>query len=76
MILIRLPWRHRARPSATLHEIHVSSEERRYPSDPIKEYEIRQWQLLGNTPTLICPEMVRLVGLFGFRNKKNIFARI
>src|SRR5271166_3968768 len=27
MIPIRLPWRHRARPSATLHEIQVCSEE-------------------------------------------------
>jgi hypothetical protein len=28
MIPVRLPWRHRARPSATLHEIQVRSEER------------------------------------------------
>ena len=33
MIPIRLPWRHRARPSATLHEIQVCLERQTCPSD-------------------------------------------
>jgi hypothetical protein len=36
MIPIRLPWRHRARPSATLHEIQARSEERTCSADAIK----------------------------------------
>ena len=36
MIPDRLPWRLRARPSATLHEIQVRSEERTCPCDPTK----------------------------------------
>jgi hypothetical protein len=34
MIAVRLPWRLRARPSATLHEIQVRSEERTCSDDP------------------------------------------
>ena len=36
MILDRLPWRLRARPSATLHEIQVRSEERTCSYDATK----------------------------------------
>src|ERR1039458_1724910 len=36
MIPDRLPWRHRARPSATLHEIQVRSEEWTCSYDPTK----------------------------------------
>ena len=36
MIPVRLPWRLRARPSATLHEIQVRSEERTCPRNATK----------------------------------------
>jgi hypothetical protein len=48
MIPDRLPWRHRARPSATLHEIQVRSEnkERTCPYDGTKSGSRRQGQTL------------------------------
>ena len=42
MIPDRLPWRHRARPSATLHEIQVRSEERTCSCDATKSNRRRQ----------------------------------
>jgi hypothetical protein len=42
MIPIRLPWRHRARPSATLHEIPVCPERQTYPYDATQAGGIRQ----------------------------------
>src|SRR5579863_4458633 len=42
MIPDRLPWRHRARPSATLHEIQVRSEERTCSEDCYKSGGGRQ----------------------------------
>ena len=42
MIPIRLPWRHRARPSATLHEIPVCSEEQTYPHNVTQPPIVRQ----------------------------------
>ena len=42
MIQIRLPWRHRARPSATLHEIPVCPEEQTCPYDATHRIVVRQ----------------------------------
>ena len=42
MIKIRLPWRHRARPSATLHEIPLCPERQSYPYDGIWAGGVRQ----------------------------------
>jgi hypothetical protein len=48
MIPIRLPWRHRARPSATLHEIPVCPEEQTCPYDATQAGRVRQ-QEVGNS---------------------------
>src|SRR5437588_12910483 len=45
MIPTRLPWRHRARPSATLHEMSVCSEEQTCDLDDTKRQEVRQVEL-------------------------------
>src|SRR5256885_16735706 len=42
MIPIRLPWRHRARPSATLHEIQVCPERQTCSYDATQPGEVRQ----------------------------------
>jgi hypothetical protein len=42
MIQIRLPWRHRARPSATLHEIPVCLERQTCPYDRTHYEAVRQ----------------------------------
>jgi hypothetical protein len=42
MIPIRLPWRHRARPSATLHEIPVCPEEQTCLHDATHPHAVRQ----------------------------------
>src|SRR5580658_912313 len=42
MIPIRLPWRLRARPSATLHEIQARSEERACPTNSTPRQRVRQ----------------------------------
>jgi len=42
MIPIRLPWRHRARPSATLHEILVCLERQTCPNDATTQDVVRQ----------------------------------
>ena len=56
MIPNRLPWRRRARPSATLHEIQVRSEERTCSDDATKfifgrqeqDSELREWSTSEN----------------------------
>ena len=45
MIPVRLPWRHRARPSATLHEMSVCSEEQTYELDDTKHHKVRQVEI-------------------------------
>jgi hypothetical protein len=42
MIKIRLPWRHRARPSATLHEIPLCPERQSCPYDATQPAGVRQ----------------------------------
>ena len=42
MIQIRLPWRHRARPSATLHEIQACPERQTCPYNATQAGGVRQ----------------------------------
>ena len=46
MIPIRLPWRHRARPSATLHEIQACPEEQACPANGTTGNMLRQLAIL------------------------------
>src|ERR1700733_12510696 len=48
MIPIRLPWRHRARPSATLHEIQVCPERQTCSYDATTRDGVRQRAIFGS----------------------------
>jgi hypothetical protein len=59
MIPGRLPWRHRARPSATLHEIQVYSEEQTCSNDTNDRSKACQvtWSLITlEKPARVSPE--------------------
>ena len=47
MIPIRLPWRHRARPSATLHEIPVCPEGQTCPHNATRRAGVRQQEVVS-----------------------------
>jgi len=51
MISDRLPWRLRARPSATLHEIQVRSEERTCSAHVTEGYSVRSRSNFGGKRT-------------------------
>src|SRR5580658_6739198 len=56
MIPIRLPWRHRARPSATLHEILVCLERQTCPNDATTRDVVRQ-------PAILSRQQAGMIGL-------------
>jgi len=59
MIPIRLPWRHRARPSATLHEIQVCPEGQTCPYDATRPGGVRQQSIHNQFESI---RIVRIVG--------------
>jgi hypothetical protein len=69
MIAVRLPWRLRARPSATLHEIQVRSEEQTCCDDVTECSGERQGRICGwsmvdsNNFSAQCPPSNSLLGL-------------